>query len=60
MDLGTGCYRVVLELLTFDEARQECIAIESHLAYITSQEEQDAIGAYLDGLSGKISINTVI
>ena len=35
--------------MTYGEAADSCTAMDSHLVYITSVEEQDAIQTYLEG-----------
>ena len=48
MDLEVGCYYVEFSTMTYGEAADSCKAMDSHLVYITSSEEQDAIQTYLE------------
>ena len=43
------CYYLNETFLTYNEARDSCASANSHLAYITTEEEQVALESYLSG-----------
>ena len=47
--VGEWCYYLNETFLTYDEARDNCASANSHLAYITTEEEQVALESYLSG-----------
>ena len=49
MDLGVGCYYLEVNTMTYGEALDTCEALDSHLVYITSADEQSGIQTYLEG-----------
>ena len=47
--VGEWCYYLNETFLTYNDARQSCASANSHLAYITTEDEQLALESYLSG-----------
>ena len=43
------CYYLNETFLTYTEARDTCTRVNSHLAYITTEQEQVSLESYLSG-----------
>ena len=48
MDLGIGCDYLNHTRVNYTDAQHNCMAMNDHLVYITSAEEQAALEPYLE------------